>query len=87
VTYSVATDTAFQNMVTSGTVLSDIDKDNTVKITVSNLSPGGTYYYYFRAEGVNSLVGRAKTLPEGDVDHLRFGVVSCSNYEGGFFNA
>lgn len=36
---------------------------------------------------MNSLVGRAKTLPEGDVDHLRFGVVSCSNYEGGFFNA
>lgn len=40
VTYSMATDTAFQNMVTSGTVLSDIDRDNTVKITVPNLSTG-----------------------------------------------
>lgn len=87
VDYRVATDPGFQNIVTSGQIVTDESLDYTVKIDVSGLQPGSTYYYYFSALGANSLIGRAKTTPAGPVDHLRFGVMSCSNYEGGYFNA
>ncbi|MEO0875860.1 MAG: alkaline phosphatase D family protein, partial [Bacteroidota bacterium] len=87
VTYQVATSLAFDNIVADGEVTTDEDRDYTVKVDVSGLAAGSTYYYYFTALDGNSLVGRAKTTPEGGVDHLRFGVASCSNYEGGYFNA
>jgi alkaline phosphatase D len=89
VSYYVATDTAFQHIVTSGNITTDSTKDYTVKIDVTGLSAGTTYYYYFHAIGRNSLIGRTKTIPAGDNinSHLRFVVVTCNNYEGGFFNA
>lgn len=89
VRYYLATDTAFQNVVSEGMVTTDSTKDYTVKIDVTGLQSGTTYYYYFQAIGRNSLIGKTKTVPEGDNlnGHLRFAVVSCNNYEGGFFNA
>lgn len=87
VEFQVATSLAFDNIVASGELTATEEQDYTVKVDVSGLQAGTTYYYYFTALGANSLVGRAKTTPQGGVDHLRFGVVSCSNYEGGFFNA
>jgi len=85
--YWVATDTAFVQTVTSGNFITSGDKDFTVKIDVSGLSANTTYYYYFTANDKNSIVGRTKTIPTGSVDHLKFAVASCSNYEGGYYNA
>ncbi|MFM9948659.1 MAG: alkaline phosphatase D family protein [Saprospiraceae bacterium] len=86
--YYIATDTAFTNVVKTDTFTTNVDRDYTVKINVDGLNSGSTFYYYFRALNANSLIGRAKTCPAGvSVDHLKFAVVSCSNYEGGFFNA
>lgn len=88
VSYFVAKDTAFQSgIVQTGTVVATAAHDFTVKIVLNNLVPGTTYYYYFRALGKNSLIGRAKTCPTGNVEHLKFLVMSCSNYETGHFNA
>jgi alkaline phosphatase D len=84
--YVVSTDTAFSSIVASGTTTTTADRDYTVKVAVTGLEPSKVYYYYFQALGANSLIGRARTTPIGAVDHLRFAVVSCSNYEGGFFN-
>lgn len=84
--YFVSTDTSFSSIVSSGTTSASEDHDYTVKVEVGGLEPGMVYYYYFQALGANSLIGRARTTPNGSVDHLRFAVVSCSNYEGGFFN-
>ena len=86
-TYEVANDTGFTTVVKSGAFSADSSKDYTVKIDVTGLSSGGTFYYRFKATGRYSLVGRAKTLPVSGVNHLKFAVVSCSNYEGGYFNA
>lgn len=87
VAYQVATTPDFQNIVASGSINTSETEDYTVKVEIGGLQAGSTYYYYFSALNANSLVGRAKTTPEGPVEHLRFGVVSCSNYEGGYFNA
>lgn len=70
-----------------GKVTADESNDFTVKVEVTLLEPNTTYYYFFSTGSANSLIGRTKTLPEGGIDHLRFAVVSCSNYEAGYFNA
>jgi len=61
--------------------------DYTVKVDVTRLDPGKTYFYRFAVRGALSPVGRTKTLPVGSVDRLRFAVASCSNYPYGYFNA
>src|SRR5690606_15645783 len=59
----------------------------TVKVDVDGLTPGRQYYYVFHAFGATSPVGRTKTLPRESVDSLKFAVVSCSNWQHGYFNA
>lgn len=86
VEWKVATDTAMTNIVKSGTVTTDSTKDFTVKVDVTGLNAGTTYYYAFKTSGIFSTVGRTRTAPSGNVNHLRFAVVSCNNYEAGFFN-
>ena len=88
VDWKVSTDPELLNVVQSGSVMTDAFKDYTVKVDVSGLEAGMTYYYGFTALGANSLTGRTKTTPSGDqATHLKFGVVSCSNYQAGYFNA
>jgi alkaline phosphatase D len=83
----VATDPQLQDVVASGAAAADPSRDHTVKVDVTGLSAGRWWFYGFVALGACSPVGRTKTAPEGSVDHLRFAVVSCSNYQSGYFNA
>src|SRR5690606_5405695 len=80
---------AFAHVVASGSVTTSPSSDHTVKVDVGGLSPFTEHWYRFRALGATSPVGRAKTAPAEDdvVESLRFGVVSCSNYEGGYFSS
>lgn len=88
VKWRVATDVELDNVVASGEFTTSSARDYTVKIDVTGLEAGTTYYYGFSALNANSLTGKTKTTPTADaVDHLKFGVVSCSNYQGGYFNA
>jgi len=87
VNWRMATDTLFADMVASGTATTDSTTDWTVKVDVTGLSPDTWYYYDFEYNGMRSLIGRTRTAPEGGVDHLRFGVVSCQNYENGYYHA
>ncbi len=86
VLWRVATDTGMTNIVQSGTYTTDQNKDYTVKIDVTGLQPNTFYFYEFTNHGNNSVRGRTKTAPVGGVDSLRFAVVSCANYEAGYFN-
>ncbi|WP_437630895.1 alkaline phosphatase D family protein [Sorangium sp. So ce854] len=66
--------------------------DYCVKVKVSGLSPGTTYYYrfyYTTGQGCfSSRVGRTKTAPAPDADvPVRFAFVSCQDYAGRYFNA
>ena len=88
VDWRMATDPALTDTVATGQLATDADRDYTVKVDVTGLEAGTTYYYGFTALGANSLTGRTKTTPTADQsDHLKFGVVSCSNYQAGYFNA
>lgn len=87
VTWRVATDADMNQIVREGSTTADPARDHTVKIDVRGLGAGRWYFYEFEALGGRSIVGRTRTAPAGGGDHLRLGVVSCSNYQGGFFNA
>ncbi len=88
VDYFVATDVELSNIVQAGTFTTGPERDYTVKVDVTGLESGTTYYYAFSANGANSLIGKTKTTPAADeAEHLRFGVVSCSNFQAGYFNA
>lgn len=87
VSWKIAADTSMLNPVNSGVVTTDQNDDYTVKIDATGLLPNTFYFYQFESNGFKSVIGRTKTAPVGDVDSLRFAVVSCANYESGFFNA
>ncbi|MGH1334776.1 MAG: alkaline phosphatase D family protein [Aureispira sp.] len=86
VNWRVATDTTMMTLVDSGTAVTTNALDYTVKVDVSNLQPNQFYYYEFEYNGQLSVIGRTKTAPVGEVDSLRFAVVSCASYAHGFFN-
>ncbi|WP_159919316.1 MULTISPECIES: alkaline phosphatase [Nocardia] len=89
VRWEMAADERFLSIAASGSVTTAAESDHTVKVDVSGLAPGVEYYYRFTALGSTSPVGRTKTAPAtADApDRLRFGVVSCSNWEAGYFGA
>lgn len=86
VSYKMATDTAMSNVVAQGSMLTDANRDFTVKFDVTGLDPDTYYYYEFEALGERSARGRTKSAPVGNIDSLRFAVVSCANLEAGYFN-
>ncbi len=86
VQWRVATDTLFDAIVASGTTVTSMDSDFCVHVSVNGLMSGSTYYYQFTYNGKHSLTGRTKTLPAGDIDSLRFAVISCASLNAGYFN-
>ncbi|WP_241384450.1 alkaline phosphatase D family protein [Rhodococcus sp. CH91] len=89
VTWEVSRSGRFDEIVSSGTVRAHAVSDHTVKVDVRGLDPDSAYFYRFRAAGAVSPIGRTSTAPAPDapVGRLRFGVVSCSDWEGGFFTS
>jgi alkaline phosphatase D len=87
VRWSLATDPAMTRVIARGDGRTSAARDFTVKVDVTGLTPATAYYYRFEAEGARSPVGRTRTLPQGPVSRIRLGVVSCSNYPFGYFNA
>lgn len=91
VRWIVFTDLADPNgsTVASGRELARPERDWTIKFDATGLAPYTPYFYEFAApDGRRSIIGRTRTAPDGPVDDaLRFGVVGCSNYPAGWFNA
>jgi len=87
VSWWVATDPDGRRVVARGRVRTDESRDYTVKLDATGLEPGTTYWYGFEALGRRSTTGRTRTAPEGGVERLRFGVVSCSFYAAGWFHS
>ncbi|WP_415950876.1 alkaline phosphatase D family protein [Streptomyces sp. KLOTTS4A1] len=89
VRWELAEDKAFARIVAQGTQTSRAASDHTVKADVRGLRPATDYYFRFIAGPTTSPTGRTRTAPayESDASNVRFGVVSCANYEAGYFSA
>lgn len=88
VTYQVALDSGFQQIVTQNTFPTDSTLDFTVKVDVQGLLPATYYYYRFvTALGNTSVIGRTHTLPTGNATQFGMAVFSCSSIYSGYFNA
>ena len=87
VAWEMARDPEFTGTLARGEAETGAARDFTVKVDVSGLAPGTTYYYRFTLAGSRSPVGRTRTLPEAGVSRVRLGVVSCANLSYGYFNA
>lgn len=84
--WDVASDPDFNTIIAAGSVSAQASRDYCVKVIAENLAAGKDYFYRFRASQAVSQIGRTRTLPEGRTDQLRFAVVSCSNWQHGYFN-
>ncbi|WP_217516410.1 alkaline phosphatase D family protein [Vibrio metschnikovii] len=86
VTWQLSEHEDFAHLVASGKRQTDSEKDFTVKVDVIGLAAGKNYFYRFICQGINSQVGRTKTLAQGELAKASLAVVSCSNYPTGYFN-
>ncbi|MDW8235935.1 MAG: alkaline phosphatase D family protein [Bacteroidia bacterium] len=87
VRWEVAEDRNFSRIIASGNTTTDASRDYTVKVDATGLVAGRWYYYRFQALDAYSPVGRTRTLPDGNPSRLRLAILSCSDYQAGFFNA
>ncbi|RZU37964.1 alkaline phosphatase D [Streptomyces sp. BK022] len=86
--WAVARDKAFTDVVATGSTTASAATDHTVKADIRGLQPGTDYWFRFTSGGAESPVARTRTAPAADaaVPGLRFGVVSCANWEAGYFS-
>ena len=93
VRWEVAHDARFTRVVRRGTAVTGPGRDHTVKLDVTGLKPATWYFYRFTAlgrfGGARSRVGRTRTAPaeRATPSRLRLGVVSCANWQAGYFAA
>jgi alkaline phosphatase D len=84
--WEIASDAAFKNVVNGGEFTTGPSRDYTVKVDASGLLANHVYYYRFKYEAEVSPVGRTRTLPEGHVAEVKLAVFSCANYPAGYFH-
>ncbi|MGI8936728.1 MAG: alkaline phosphatase D family protein [Iamia sp.] len=87
VSWEVASDAGFGQVVQSGQVTVIAELAHSVHVDVDGLDPDGEWWVRFTADGFDSPVGRARTLPASGTAALRFGFVSCQKYASGYYTA
>jgi phosphodiesterase/alkaline phosphatase D-like protein len=87
ITWELSESPQFSLLTAHGKVVTNVDKDFTVKATPAGLKPGKTYYYRFIYADVISPIGRTKTLRLSNTDRYGIALASCSNFAFGYFNA
>jgi alkaline phosphatase D len=86
--YEVASDIELTDVVAAGEVEVGADSDHTLRIDVTGLAAGTTYWYRFVARGVTSPLGRTRTAPAFDADvPVRIALASCQDFSGRWFHA
>ena len=87
--YEIAADPSMTKIVRRGSATAEQAFAYSVHLDVAGLEPGRSYWYRFLSGDAVSLTGRAMTLPApgSAIEKMRFGFVSCSNYEHGYFSA
>jgi alkaline phosphatase D len=85
-TWQVATEIEFTNIVASGVAQATAETSYTCKVDATGLAANQSYFYRFVSDKHVSPIGRTKTLPIGSVAQVKLAVLSCSNYPTGYFN-
>lgn len=85
VIWEISESREFESVYKTDTVITSAARDFTVKVDVDKLDADKIYFYRFHALGKTSSVGRTKTLP-AQPDSVKLAIVSCANWEFGFFN-
>jgi alkaline phosphatase D len=89
INYEIASDSGLRNIVRRGEAIAEQAFAYSVHLDVAGLDPSRPYWYRFTSGDASSRIGRAVTLPKpgSALERLKFGFVSCSNYEHGYFSA
>ncbi len=93
VALEVASDPSFREPIYRGVVpAAEINaaSDHTLRVDLDGLLSENRYFYYrFICGGTASRTGRLRTLPaaDADIDRLRLGVLTCQNFQHGYFPA
>lgn len=85
VVWTISSSEDMNTIVSSGKMVRITEGAPYFKVRAHGLQPNTKYFYQFRYKKERSLVGKTKTI--GSTDQLNIGVVSCSNFEAGYFNA
>lgn len=85
--WEVANDAQFNNILRSGMITTDLSRDNTVAIHLTELQENKKLYYRFSCQNDKaiSVVGETITFPI-NASSVKLAVCSCSNYQAGLFN-
>jgi alkaline phosphatase D len=89
VNLEISSNKDFTSVVFSKTLRTNSLSDYTIKydFSIKNiLDSGDTFFYRFNSQGSMSDVGKTKTLAT-EINKIKLGVFSCSNFPAGFFNA
>lgn len=84
VTWEIALDQQFKQVVNANKVITAAAQDFTVKVDATGLKPNQSYFYRFIFGDKISPIGQTKTLPTS-TSKVSFAVCSCSNYPAGYF--
>ncbi len=84
VTWQIAKDQEFKQIIKTDKVTTSASQDFTVKVDATGLIPDQSYFYRFIFGDKISPVGQTKTLPT-TTTKVSFAVCSCSNYPAGYF--
>ncbi len=88
VSFEVALDDEFTQVVASGDLVAEIAWDHTVRVRVDGLVAGTSYRYRFSARGTTSVVGHTRTAPPADsTDPVRVALASCQDWIGRYYQA
>ncbi len=88
-TWEMATDPLFTQVVRMGNVVATSATDHCVHVDVTGLQSGRYFWYRFKSGELTSPVGRTRTAPDSASSPaaLRFGIVTCAEWEFGHFGA
>lgn len=84
VTWELALDQQFKQIIKTDKVTTSASQDFTVKVDATGLRADTSYYYRFIFGNKISPIGQTKTLPLS-TSKVSFAVCSCSNYPAGYF--
>jgi len=86
-TVRVASDSSFTTVVVDMQISATSDSDHTVRVLVTGLAAGTTYYYRFIA-GIDTIDGQTRTAPASTADaQVNLAWVSCQDYQPGWYGS